>query len=93
MTAILWAIYALGTALPVLSYPSLLVPALIRAAFGLLIAWFFWFRPGGGIAILGTILGLASIPLAFLAVTNASAMGPLYLFVAAVALLGFIASA
>jgi hypothetical protein len=93
LAAVSWAIYALVTTLPVLGSPSLLVPAIIRAGFGLLIAWFFWSRPGRGIAILGTILGLFSVPLALLAITNLSAVGPLYLVVAAAGLLVFVISA
>jgi hypothetical protein len=89
----LWAVYALMTALPVLGYPSLLLPAIIRAGFGLLIAWLFWSRPGRGIAIVGTILSVFSIPLAFMAATNLSGAGPIYLAVAGLGVLVFLASA
>jgi hypothetical protein len=81
------------TALPVVVYPSLLAAAVLRAGFGLLIAWWFWARPGRGIAIVGTVLGLGSIPLAFLAVTNVSTVGPFYLLVSLISLACFVASA
>lgn len=93
LAALSWVIYALVTPLPVLGYPSLLVPAIIRAGFGLLIAWFFWSRPGRRIAMVGTILSFFFIPLAFLAVTNLPTVGPLYLVLAAAGLLVFVTSA
>jgi hypothetical protein len=70
VAAVCWVIYALGTASPVLSYPDLLVQTVVRSAFGILIAAFFWFRPGRGVAILGTVLGFASIPYALGTVLN-----------------------
>jgi hypothetical protein len=93
VAAVLWAIYALITTLPVLGYPNLLPAAVFRAILGLIIAAVFWFRPGRGIAILGTVLGLASIPIAWLALTNLSRVAPLYIVLTVVALSTFAASA
>jgi hypothetical protein len=93
LAASCWAIYALITVLPVLGYPLLMAPAIIRAFFGLVIAALFWFRPGRGIAIVGTILGFASIPLAFVVLANLSSLGFASLVTTAVALLTFATSA
>lgn len=60
---------------------------------GLAIAWFFWSRPGRGIAILGTVLSLGFVPLTLIAVTGGLNVGPLYIAVAAVGFACFITSA
>lgn len=93
VAATCWAVYALVTALPVLGTPMFLAQAVIRALIGLAIAWRFWFRPGRGIAIIGTVLGLAAIPLTFQTLANMSNLSPVYLVVSAVGLLMFASSA
>jgi hypothetical protein len=94
LAAILWVAYAVVPPLPaLLGYPSVLAQAIVRAIFGLIIAWFFWSRGGRGIAIVGTVLSFFSIPLAFMAVTNVGVVPPIYLGVAAVGLALFLASA
>jgi len=93
VAAACWVLYALVTALPVLGYPSLVAPALFRAGWALVIAVFLWFRPRRGLAILATVLSVFSLPLAFLAATNISTVGPLYLVVSAAGILAFLSSA
>jgi hypothetical protein len=93
VAAICWAAYALITALPVVGIPALFGQALIRALFAIAIAARFWFRPGRGIAIVGTILGLGSIPLTLVTVANLSTLTPLYLILSAVGILAFVSSA
>jgi hypothetical protein len=93
VAAVCWVAYALVTALPVVGFPMFLAQTVIRALIGLAIAARFWFRPGRGIAIIGTLLGLAFIPLTIQTLANLSTLSPFYLVVSVVGLFVLVSSA